>query len=122
MFDRVTPPLNVAFTGPTFCVTVASNPSSGVPVTSCAPGTHSFSTSGLSSAAQTVARSALISRVSLIFIGLVPLPVPAPDVTPDARDRQGRHKSGIRVLGMSPAPRHNARRQGKTGQGDADRA
>jgi hypothetical protein len=72
--DRVTAPLKVALTGPTFCLTTASKPSSGVPVSSSQPGMQALSTSASLSAAQTVARSAASVRVACISMGSV-LPV-----------------------------------------------
>ncbi len=69
MSERVTPPLKVALTGPTFCFTVASKPSSGEPVSSWQPGIETFSTSGSLSAAQTVSRGAAICRVPFISMG-----------------------------------------------------
>ena len=64
----MTLPWKVALTGPTFCLTTASKPSSGLPVSSWQPGIAAFSTSALFSAAQTTARGAAIRRDPCISI------------------------------------------------------
>ena len=70
--DTVTAPVKRALTGPTFCTTAASNPSAAEPVISSQPGTQTLSTSGFRIAAQTVAGSAAIRRLSVICMAMGP--------------------------------------------------
>jgi len=69
MFSKLIDPSNVAFTGPTFCKTLATIVVADVLSVSSHPGMRTFNTSTSLSAAQTLGRGAAIQYSPVISIG-----------------------------------------------------